>query len=169
MPQSLEPLTIDVPQDVLDDLQARLRATRFAAGLDNEDEFYGLSTAYVRPLVEYWADGFDWRAAEKQLNSFRQYRIAVGGTPVHFIREPGRARLRSPSSVGEPGSLHHRHPRHLLPLADRFGFSLAYRIVRRQDLPQSAPKPPGRYGRLQLATRLAARICVIHQSSAARI
>ena len=32
MPQSLEPLTIDVPQDVLDDLQARLRATRFAAG-----------------------------------------------------------------------------------------------------------------------------------------
>ena len=90
MPQSLEPLTIDVPQDVLDDLQARLRATRFAAGLDNEDEFYGLSTAYVRQLVEYWADGFDWRAAEKQLNSYRQYRIAVGGTPVHFIREPGR-------------------------------------------------------------------------------
>jgi hypothetical protein len=48
MPQSLEPLTIDVPQDVLDDLQTRPRATRFVAGLDNEDEFYGLSTAYVR-------------------------------------------------------------------------------------------------------------------------
>ena len=32
--------------------RARLRATRFAAGLDNEDEFYGLSTACVRPLVE---------------------------------------------------------------------------------------------------------------------
>lgn len=90
MPQSLEPFTIDVPQDVLDDLRARLRATRFAPDLDNEDEFYGLSTAYVRPLVEYWADGFDWRAAEKQLNSFRQYRVAVGGTPVHFLREPGR-------------------------------------------------------------------------------
>jgi hypothetical protein len=40
--------------------RARLRATRFAARLDNEDEFYWLSTACVRPLVEYWADGFDW-------------------------------------------------------------------------------------------------------------
>src|SRR5258708_3454898 len=69
---------------------ARLRATRFAAGLDKGDGFSGWSTACVRPLVEYWADGFDWRAAEKQLSNFRQYRIAVGGTPVHFIREPGR-------------------------------------------------------------------------------
>jgi pimeloyl-ACP methyl ester carboxylesterase len=88
--KSLEPFTINVPQGVLDDLRARLRATRFAPDLDNADEFYGLSTAYIKPLVEYWADGFDWRAAETELNTFHQHRIDIDGTPVHFLREPGK-------------------------------------------------------------------------------
>ncbi|XVU22691.1 epoxide hydrolase family protein [Actinoplanes sp. CA-054009] len=86
----LERFTIDVPQEALDDLKSRLRATRFDQDLDNEDEYYGLSTAYLKPLVEYWADGYDWRRAEKELNTFTRHRVQVGGTPIQFIREPGR-------------------------------------------------------------------------------
>lgn len=56
---TLDPFVIDVEQDVLDDLRRRLKATRFAPDLDNEDEAFGLSTAYLKPIVEYWADGFD--------------------------------------------------------------------------------------------------------------
>lgn len=85
----LEPFTIHVSQDVLDDLRARLRATRFAPDPGNDYEVYGLSTGYLKPLVEYWADGFDWRAAEARINGFAHHRVDVGGTPVHFIREPG--------------------------------------------------------------------------------
>ncbi|MER7666783.1 epoxide hydrolase family protein [Streptomyces sp. NPDC096193] len=96
---SPEPFTIDVAQDVLDDLKARLRATRFAEDLDNEDEYYGLSTAYVKPLVEYWADGFDWRAAEKRLNSYDQYKVEIDGTPVHFIRKAGKGPNPTPLLV----------------------------------------------------------------------
>jgi pimeloyl-ACP methyl ester carboxylesterase len=88
--RSLERFTIDIPQDVLDDLKARLKATRFAADPDNEDEDYGLSTSYIKPLVEYWADGFDWRSAEKELNTFTHHRVEVDGQPVHFLREPGK-------------------------------------------------------------------------------
>jgi pimeloyl-ACP methyl ester carboxylesterase len=87
--RQLERFTIHIDQDILDDLQARLKTTRFAPDLDNNDEVYGLSTKYLKPLIQYWADGFDWRAAEDQLNSFTHHRINVGGTPVHFIREPG--------------------------------------------------------------------------------
>ncbi|WP_127509274.1 epoxide hydrolase family protein [Actinoplanes solisilvae] len=86
----LERYTIDVPQEALDDLKRRLRATRFAQDLDNEDEYYGLGTAYLKPLVEYWADGYDWRLAEKELNTFTRHRVEVGGTPIQFIREPGK-------------------------------------------------------------------------------
>ncbi|MFG2776894.1 epoxide hydrolase family protein [Streptomyces prunicolor] len=85
--RSPERFTIDVGQD---DLAARLRATRFFDDLDNEDEYYGLSTAYLKPLVEYWADGFDWRAAEKRLNGYDQYKVEIDGTPVHFVRKPGK-------------------------------------------------------------------------------
>ncbi|PSM42952.1 epoxide hydrolase [Streptomyces dioscori] len=86
----LEPFKINVDQSVLDDLKSRLRATRFAPDLDNEDGKYGLSTAYLKPIVEYWADGFDWRAVEKKINSYHQHRVDVGGTPVHFIHERGK-------------------------------------------------------------------------------
>ncbi|CAL9353625.1 epoxide hydrolase family protein [Streptomyces sp. enrichment culture] len=88
--RSPERFTIDVAQDVLDDLAARLKATRFFDDLDNEDEYYGVSTKYIKPLVEYWADGFDWRAAEKRLNSFDQFKIEIDDTPVHFVRKAGK-------------------------------------------------------------------------------
>ena len=85
---------VDVAKEVLDDLRARLKATRFAPDPENEDEdedeTYGLSTAVLRPLVEYWADCFDRRAAEAGLNGLRQYRLDVGGTPVHFVHERGK-------------------------------------------------------------------------------
>ncbi|MEU2380134.1 epoxide hydrolase family protein [Streptomyces misionensis] len=90
MADNLDPFVIHVEQDVLDDLRSRLKTTRFAPDLDNEDEEYGLSTAYLKPIVEYWADGFDWRAAEARLNRYAHHRVDVGGTPVHFIRRPGK-------------------------------------------------------------------------------
>ena len=76
------PFTIAVPDDVLDDLRARLRSTRFARPRVVTDELVaartdarfphptapgweaGVDPAYLRSLVEYWADEFDWRAAE---------------------------------------------------------------------------------------------------------
>ncbi|MGP4012938.1 epoxide hydrolase family protein [Streptomyces sp. 4N124] len=94
--RSLERYSINVPQDVLDDLRTRLRATRFDADLDNETGYYGLSTEYIRPLVEYWADGFDWRAQEQRMNSHNQHRVEIDGTPVHFIYVRGKGSNRLP-------------------------------------------------------------------------
>jgi pimeloyl-ACP methyl ester carboxylesterase len=86
---SLEPFTIDVSEHELTELRNRIRTTRWSLDLDNEDSYYGLSVDYLKPLVEYWADGFDWRAAERRINAFKQYRPEIGGTPVHFIYEHG--------------------------------------------------------------------------------
>ncbi|CAM5320867.1 MULTISPECIES: epoxide hydrolase family protein [Streptomyces] len=87
---ALEPWKINVAQDVLDDLKDRLKKTRFFEDLDNEDEYYGISTAYLKPLVEYWADGFDWRAQEKRLNSYNHHKVEIDGAPVHFVYERGK-------------------------------------------------------------------------------
>jgi pimeloyl-ACP methyl ester carboxylesterase len=107
----LPPFTVDIAQDVLDDLRARLRATRFAADPANEDETYGLSTGYLKPLVEYWADGFDWRAAEARINSVTQHRIDVDGSPVHFVHERGKGPAPIPLLLmhGWPWTFHHYH------------------------------------------------------------
>jgi pimeloyl-ACP methyl ester carboxylesterase len=81
---------VAIPQETIDDLKARLLATRWPADIDENDEHYGTSAAYLKELVEYWANEFDWAAAERKLNEQNQYRVTVDGTPIHFVKESGK-------------------------------------------------------------------------------
>jgi pimeloyl-ACP methyl ester carboxylesterase len=86
---ALEPTPIRVPGEVLDDLRRRLLATKWPLDAGNDDGFYGVRRDYLQELVAYWADGFDWRVAERAINAYENYRVDVGGVPVHFLRKRG--------------------------------------------------------------------------------
>lgn len=86
---NLEPTPIHVPEDVLDDLRHRLRATKWLLDAGNDDGFYGVRRTDLQALAEYWADGYDWRAAERAINAYDNYRVDVSGVPVHFLYKPG--------------------------------------------------------------------------------
>jgi pimeloyl-ACP methyl ester carboxylesterase len=86
----ITPFSINVPQEVLDDLHDRLRRTRFTRDLGNHEWRYGFRSTYLRELVAYWLDQFDWRAQEAEMNSYAQFRAAFDGVPIHFIHERGR-------------------------------------------------------------------------------
>lgn len=75
---------------MLEDLQRRLRATRWPAGLDSGSWEDGASLSFVRRLVEHWLCGFDWRAQEQRLNRLPDYMATVTGSKVHFVHQPGR-------------------------------------------------------------------------------
>ena len=85
----LEPTPVQVSEEVLADLRRRLIATKWPLDAGNEDGYYGVRRSYLQALVEYWADGFDWRAAERAINAYENYRVDVAGVPVHFLRKPG--------------------------------------------------------------------------------
>lgn len=95
---------IAVSDDVLDDLRSRLRRTLFTNASDSAFWAAGVDPGYLRELVEYWADGFDWRAAEAGLNAFPQYVAEISGRRVHF------AHLRSSSPDALPLVLTHGWP-----------------------------------------------------------
>jgi hypothetical protein len=78
-----EPFVIDTPQAVLDDLHDRLMRARWPARIEG-DWSSGASSAYLRELVTYWRDEFDWRARERALNCIPQFRADVDGIGVHF-------------------------------------------------------------------------------------
>jgi pimeloyl-ACP methyl ester carboxylesterase len=80
----VQPFTISVADDVLDDLRMRLARTRFTAPSRPGWEA-GTDPAYLRSLVEYWANDFDWRAAEARLNAYPQF-IDRG---QHFVHVRG--------------------------------------------------------------------------------
>lgn len=85
----LTPTSLQVADEVLDDLRRRLTTTKWPRDAGNDDGYYGVRRSYLQELVAYWADGFDWRAAERAINAYEHYRVEVGGVPVHFMRRPG--------------------------------------------------------------------------------
>jgi pimeloyl-ACP methyl ester carboxylesterase len=90
MPEpAVEPFLISVPEVTLTDLARRQRATRWPADLDNDNWIYGVDKSYLMELAEFWADGFDWRQQEQQINAYPQYRTVLDGVPVHFIHQRG--------------------------------------------------------------------------------
>ncbi|MEV6282334.1 epoxide hydrolase [Kribbella sp. NPDC051770] len=84
---AVQAFAIDIPQADLDDLRARLRNTRWPATAP-DGWSRGVPSGYLRDLAAYWADGYDWRAAEARLNEVPQYVTEIDGQRVHFLHQP---------------------------------------------------------------------------------
>ncbi|WP_433469488.1 epoxide hydrolase N-terminal domain-containing protein [Spirillospora sp. CA-128828] len=65
----------------LEDLRARLRATRWPIPWPLDAWQAGTDSGELRRLVEYWATDFDWRAHEAALNALPSHIADVDGTP----------------------------------------------------------------------------------------
>lgn len=81
---TLTPFQIHVPDDTLADLKTRLTRTKFTQPSDAGHWAAGADPGYLRDLIAYWADGFDWRQAEATLNAIPQYTTQINGHQVHF-------------------------------------------------------------------------------------
>ena len=81
----VEPFTIAVDDDGLDDLRARLARTRWPGAAPGAPWAQGTDLAYLQDLCAYWADDFDWRARERALNGLPQFLADVDGVRVHFV------------------------------------------------------------------------------------
>src|SRR3546814_11862217 len=87
---AVEQIRFQPPEARLADLRKRPARTRFAEDFANDDWSYGVNGAYLRELVSYWRDGYDWDAQLSAINGFRHFQTEIDDVPIHFIREPGR-------------------------------------------------------------------------------
>ena len=101
---TIEPFSIDVPDDVLVDLRERLGRARFPAPAPGEPWAAGTDVEYLKDLCRYWRDGYDWRIHEAALNAFPQYRTVIDGQTVHFLH------VRSPEPNAMPLLITHGWP-----------------------------------------------------------
>jgi microsomal epoxide hydrolase len=106
-PPTPRPFALHVEDAALADLRARLERARWPDEPPLAPWSTGTSVAYLRGLVDYWRNGFDWRAQEAKLNAFRQFTVPLDGIEVHFIHEAGRGPAPLPLvlSHGWPGSV----------------------------------------------------------------
>jgi len=89
-PLRIEPYELDVGDDVLDDLRDRIGRTRWPAESPAEPWKQGTDLTYLRDVLAYWADGFDWRARERELNRFAHFRTEIDDARIHFVHERAR-------------------------------------------------------------------------------
>ncbi|MBZ0292937.1 MAG: epoxide hydrolase [Anaerolineae bacterium] len=99
-----QPFRIDVPQTALDDLQKRLENTRLPDELPGVGWDYGVPLSFVKPLIEYWRTGYDWRVWEAKLNTYPQFVTMIDGQNIHFLH------VRSPEQDALPLIITHGWP-----------------------------------------------------------
>lgn len=105
-PPRPEPFTSHTDPAALDDLRTRLRATRWPDAPQDAGWSLGTDLAYLRELVSYWADEFDWPAQEATLNRLPRFRVKLGKLGIHFVQ----ARAVAPTGPVLPLVLTHGWP-----------------------------------------------------------
>jgi pimeloyl-ACP methyl ester carboxylesterase len=99
--------TLRVPDDTLVDVRERLQRVRWPDEAPDAGWSHGTSLAYMKELVAYWRERYDWRVHEARLNRWRQFTVPIGGIDLHFVHEPGVGPAPLPLllSHGWPGSI----------------------------------------------------------------
>ncbi|MFF3152454.1 epoxide hydrolase family protein [Streptomyces sp. NPDC057910] len=101
-----EPFIPHTAPAALDDLRTRLRATRWPDAPEDAGWALGTDLTYLRELVAYWADEFDWSQQEAALGRLPHFRVPLGGLGIHFVH----ARAVAPTGPVLPLVLSHGWP-----------------------------------------------------------
>jgi len=106
MPE-IRPFHLAISDEQLDDLNRRVDAARWPDKETVGDWSQGTPLAALRQLVDYWRNGYDWRACEARLNGFGQFMTEIDGLDIHFlhVRSPHEGAMPLILTHGWPGSV----------------------------------------------------------------
>lgn len=98
---------LQLPDAILDDLRRRLAHTRWPDEAPGAGWSQGVRVDWLRPLLEHWQHGFDWRAAEAELNALDHFKVRLEPIDLHFIHQQGKGPAPLPLLLahGWPGSI----------------------------------------------------------------
>lgn len=104
---AIRPFRVDIPQSALDDLRARVRATRWPDREIVDDASQGVQLSVLQHLAAHWSDHYDWRGVEARLNQLPQFVTEIDGVDIHFIHVRSAREDALPMIVthGWPGSV----------------------------------------------------------------
>lgn len=107
MSNAIKPFTVAVPDQALADLKNRLQQTRWPDQIPGTQWLYGAKTSYVQQLCDYWANDYDWRKHEAEINRFPQFITEIDGHDIHFIHARSKHDNATPLIIshGWPGTI----------------------------------------------------------------
>jgi pimeloyl-ACP methyl ester carboxylesterase len=96
-PDAVVPFAPHASPAALEELRRRLRATSWPDAPAGLGWSAGVDVDELRELVAYWADGFDWGAAEERLNRLPRFRTTIDGIGIHLLH--ARAAAGAPPAM----------------------------------------------------------------------
>ena len=104
---ALRPFTVAFPDSALEDLRARLAATRWPEKETVDDASQGVQLATIQAVAGYWETEHDWRKCEAKLNSVPNFITEIDGLDIHFVHVRSKHEDALPLVVchGWPGSV----------------------------------------------------------------
>ena len=105
--ETIRPFTAHIPDEEISELRRRIAATRWPDPETVNDQSQGIQLAKLKPLVEYWGAGYDWRKAEAKVNALPQFMTTIDDVDIHFIHVRSRHLNAMPLIMthGWPGSV----------------------------------------------------------------
>src|SRR5215208_6696125 len=82
---TIRPFTIETPEAELEDLRARIAATRFPDKEPVDDPSQGVQLATMQALASYWLTQYDWRKCEEKLKALPHFITEIDGLDIHFV------------------------------------------------------------------------------------
>lgn len=104
---AIRPFRVNIPEQQLTDLRARIAATRWPDQETVTDRSQGPQLASFRETMRYWGTSYDWRKVEARLNALPMFLTEIDGVDIHFIHIRSKHKDALPLIVthGWPGSV----------------------------------------------------------------
>ena len=99
---------INIPKSEINDLKDRINNTRWPNDPFNEDWVNGTNKDFLKDFLNYWANDYDWRKAESEINELGSYVFkSKENIDIHFIHSKSEALGSIPIlfTHGWPGSI----------------------------------------------------------------
>ncbi|KAM4730112.1 epoxide hydrolase 1 [Anableps anableps] len=130
--ENIYPFTVETSDKEIKDLHERIDGTRFTDPLEDSGFQYGFNSTYLKKVVFYWRNTFDWKKQVAMLNKYPHFKTKIEGVDVHFIhvRPPHRGDQRVLPLMlvhGWPGSFYEFYK--ILPLLTQNHDGIAFEVV----------------------------------------
>ena len=104
---AIRPFNIDFPEAELEELRARIAATRWPEKETVADQSQGVPLATIRELARAWATDYDWGKCEAKLNALPHFVTEIDGLDIHFVHVRSKHEDALPLVIthGWPGSI----------------------------------------------------------------
>ncbi len=86
----IQEFNIRVSGEILNDLSLRLKNIQWPGERSKSGWDFGTNKDYLQSLTAYWAEKYNWREQEEQLNRYPQFICPVDDVNIHFYHIKGK-------------------------------------------------------------------------------